>query len=960
MFSCIHVCEAYMQYEISKKDMLKISTAILESRDMDSLLRECLPLFMGLTQCSIIGLYCKSKQEVYHISLASGIFLENPQNACLEILAQMEIEDENFCVSTSYYSLHCYSFQLNNDWMLLVCLENPFSPDFFQDFGLMVELLRKAVFFHEDEKIAMISSERLQRLEESEKTLLQLVEHIPSVFWVRDRNRMLYVSPGYEMLWGKNPDPLFSNLQDFYSTVHINDQERCFTCLHEEFFSIEELEIEFRIVHPEGAIRWIRIKSYPIIEDDHVTKRVGIAEDITFEKTMLLELERYRSRLSEMVKEKTLKLTRLNKMLQREAEERKQLQIKLIKSNAVFKSFIDSLVHPALLVDYDGSILAWNRAGARALGTSPERIAGKSACRFLEWEWFEYFMVKVQEVLCTGNPLRFKEKLGTAYFDIQVSPVSEPSGNIFQAVFYFNDISELVQVEDKLRRSWIRLCSVVDSLPVLVHAHDEAGNYVFWNKESERLLGYTAEEMINNPQAFEILYSDKDLRKKALECWDNYDGKTPCTLEVKDKSGRLKTIEWSRLSSKHPIPGWNEWEAGLDVTEKKASEKQLMSTLKEAEKASQIKSRFLANISHEVRTPISGVIGLASMLLKSGVDDDQKRKVQNITHLAEYLLQIINEILDFSKLEFGSYSLEKKDFSLDNVFESITASLYSQVKEKNVELKVIREDDVPEILHGDEYSLKRILLNLAANAVKFTEAGNVILKASRLDSSRDKLEIQFSVLDSGVGIPVKMQEKIFEPFTQAEEGFSRRYGGTGLGLAICKSLVEMMKGAVWVESTPGEGSIFFVKIPFEPAQNPLEVSSVQQGQVPAGRSLNVLLVEDFPVNQEIMAHILSELGHKVTIMNNGREAMEELERGNRYDLVLMDLQMPVMDGFETTAHIRGHADESISGVPIIALTAHTVTSNIDYAYRVGMNGYLLKPATPEEFRKTIDGLFNDT
>ena len=949
-----------MLSEISKEDMIKISTALLESRDMDSVLRDCLPLFMHLSQCSIIGLYCKGKQDMYHISVSPDIFLENSNKLCQEIMARLEFEADASCVSTFYCNLNCYSFKLQDKWRLLVCLHRPFSSDFFHDFVQLVGLLGRACIFHEDGSTAKVSTERLRSLEETEKIFLQLVEHVPSVFWVRDIQKIHYVSPGYEHVFGTSPESTYKDIETLYQKIHVKDRQDVVRRIQNNFFSREILEIEFRIIRSDGEIRWISLKSYPILENGEVMKRAGISEDITAQKTMFLELEKYRHSLHEMVEEKTCKLTCLNRILEQEVEERRNLQGKMIKSRAVFKSFMDSLMHPAFLVDFDGSILALNKPVARVFNSSPEIIVGSNAFRYLTWEWFEYFVNILHKVLCTKKPLRFEEKIINHYYDIQVSPVIDSYGNAYQAVFYMNDISDLMQAKEELHESWLRLRYVVDSLPVLVHAHDEHGNYIFWNKASERILGYTSEEMIHNFEAFELLYPDEDMRREALACWADHDENGPCSIEVAEKSGKIRVIEWIRLSGKFPITGWKDWEIGIDVTDKKETEKKLVRAMNEAENANAIKSRFLANISHEVRTPISGVIGLASMLLRSSVDDDQKRMIQHIANLSEYLLQIINEILDFSKLESGNYSLEKQDFSLDRVFESISVALCSQVQQKDVEFRAVREVEVPVHLYGDEYSLKRILLNLAANAVKFTEAGNVILRASLSTRSKDRLEILFVVFDTGVGVSAEMQEKIFEPFTQAEEGFSRRFGGTGLGLAICKSLVEMMDGHIWMESVPGEGSSFFVRIPFEPAEASLEISSVQSGQLPEVRNLKVLLVEDFPVNQEIIVHILEEMGHDVTIKSNGREALEDLEQGSRYDLVLMDLQMPVMDGFEATAHIRSHADESISRVPVIALTAHTVNSNIDHAYRVGMNGYLLKPVTPDEFRKTLAGLFSGT
>jgi len=943
-----------MLSEISKKDMIKISTALLESRDMDAVLRDCLPLFMHLSQCSIIGLYCKGKQDMYHISVSPGIFLENSNKLCQEIMARLELEADASCVSTFYCNLNCYSFKLQDKWRLLVCLHRPFSPDFFHDFVQLVGLLGRVCIFHEDGSTAKVSTERLRSLEETEKIFLQLVEHVPSVFWVRDIQKIHYVSPGYEHVFGTSPESIYKDIETLYQKIHAKDRQEVVRRIQNNFFSREIQEIEFRIIRSGGEIRWISLKSYPVLENGEVMKRAGISEDITAQKTMFHELEKYRHSLHEMVEEKTCKLTCLNRILEQEVGERRNLQSKLIKSRAVFKSFMDSLMHPAFLVDFDGSILALNKPVARVFDSSPEIMVGSNAFSYLTWEWFEYFVNILHKVLCTKKPFRFEEKIINNYYDIQVSPVIESSGNAYQAVFYMNDISDLMQTKEELHESWLRLRYVVDSLPVLVHAHDEHGNYIFWNKASERILGYTSEEMIHNPEAFEILYPDEDMRREALACWADHDENGPCAIEVSEKSGKIKVIEWIRLSGKFPITGWKDWEIGIDVTDKKETEKKLVRAMNEAENANAIKSRFLANISHEVRTPLSGIIGLSNRLVSSLSEKIQKKDAQSIACLSEYLLHIINEILDFTKLENGKYNLERQNFCLEEVLDDLRTTLLSQSLEKDIKISVRRSSDIPDILYGDQYALRKVLVNLASNAVKFTDSGAVSVSTMLLESVDEKVVIQFMVSDSGIGVPLEMQEKIFEPFTQVEGGFSRRYGGTGLGLAICKSLVEMMSGNMWVESVPGEGTRFFVVVPFELPKQMLEKERLAgHRDVLSERKLKILLVEDFIINQEIIAHILYELGHEVALADNGKEALAALESGNSYDVVFMDLQMPDMDGFEATARIRAHADKSIAGVPVIALTAHTVSSNIDYAFKVGMNGYLIKPVKPEELKRVL-------
>ncbi len=635
---------------------------------------------------------------------------------------------------------------------------------------------------------------------------------------------------------------------------------------------------------------------------------------------------------------------------------RKTVLQKVSSSRAVFRSLLDATPQLLYLVDFDGHILALNRRGAGALGSTPEYIAGRSGSLFVDWDLFEYLMDRIENVLCSKKILRFEKRIADTHFDVHISPVFDNSKKVFRAVLILSNMSELKKTGEELRESRQRLMSVIDAMPVIIHAHDEQGNFIFWNKESERVLGYTPEQILNNPRAFEMLYPDEELRKRARIVWKEHEGKGPCEIQIVTRYGEKKLIEWTRLSRDYPIPGWAEWEMGVDVTDRRAFEKELARARDEAENANQVKSRFLANISHEMRTPLSGIIGLSSLVLESSLEQEQKRNLQGIAQLSEHLLQTINEILDFSKIENGRFSPEKHDFDLNAVLENVHDAFFHQTRDKDIDLVITSELNIPVFLRGDEYSLKRVLFNLVANAVRFTDSGKVELSVSLIETRQDQALLLFVVSDTGVGIPVEMREKIFEPFSQVEEGFSRKYGGTGLGLAICKSLVELMRGEIWMESLPGKGSRFFFKARFElvlpSSESPHQT---EQSRVPAISPLNILLVEDFEVNQVVLAHMLKKMGHTVEIRSNGKEALLALEQGaSRFDLVLMDIQMPVMNGFEATKQIRAHTDPAIASIPVIALTAHTLGKNIKYSMEAGMNGYILKPLKYQDLQKAIE------
>ncbi len=360
--------------------------------------------------------------------------------------------------------------------------------------------------------------------------------------------------------------------------------------------------------------------------------------------------------------------------------------------------------------------------------------------------------------------------------------------------------------------------------------------------------------------------------------------------------------------------------------------------------ASQAKSEFLANISHELRTPMNGLLGMLDLVLDSPVGGEQREQVEIAQRCAYSLLDLLNDILDLSKIEAGRMILEKVPFDLRSVAEDCARAQGAKAQQKGIELRYEYVGDVTNVT-GDPLRLRQIVANLLSNAIKFTEKGWVSVRQSVSAEADGKLTMVLDVADTGSGIPAEKVPLIFEKFTQADSSISRKYGGTGLGLAITKRLVELQGGQIRVESRVGRGSTFTVEIPFEaaPAEAPtVEPRREQQTAAPAAKQARLLLVEDNAVNQRVVLAMLRKKNYAIDVANNGQEALDKLERASEpYNLILMDVQMPVLDGLETTKAIRRNNDWD--NLPIVAMTAHAMIGDRERCLQAGMNAYVSKP-----------------
>lgn len=527
-------------------------------------------------------------------------------------------------------------------------------------------------------------------------------------------------------------------------------------------------------------------------------------------------------------------------------------------------------------------------------------------------------------------------------------PVLAADGRVREYVGTCIDITEQKQAEEAVRQSEAKYRRLHQSMMDAFVTVDMAGNIREFNESYRKMLGYEPEEL-------------KALRYFDLtpEPWHSIEGEIVRTQilpngysetyekEYRRKDGTVFPVELRTflIRDDHGQPSAM-WAIVRDITDRKQSEEALRKAKAAAEAANEAKGQFLANMSHELRTPMNAILGMLDLASPKAKDPMVLDCLQTARGSADLLLRLLNDLLDSAKIDSGKLELESAPFSLREMLDQITRVLAVRGSEKGLTFKCRVAEQTPDAVTGDRTRLEQILLNLAGNAIKFTNEGEVeICIRSEMHGSEASLE--FSVRDTGIGIPPARLAQVFEPFTQSDASMTRRFGGTGLGLSICKSLVEMMGSTIRVESEPNRGSTFSftIRLPLA-AELPSGVERLVPVASTAIFPLKILLVEDNPANQKLARYILEDRGHVVEVAANGHEA-RLLSQRNCYDVILMDVQMPGMNGLDVAAAIRKREDGR-SRVPILAMTAHAMQGDRERCLNAGMDGYLSKPINGQE------------
>ena len=603
-------------------------------------------------------------------------------------------------------------------------------------------------------------------------------------------------------------------------------------------------------------------------------------------------------------------------------------------------------------IGLDGRYYACYARHCEQLAAPVEELLGKTVSEVMPADAAAVCLEVLQEAQATGHSRGRQLSLmladGRHWFELAVTRKTVAHAAEPRFVVLSRDITERRRLEDELRENQRFLSGVIENSGALILAKDQQGRYTIVNRKWEQVSGLTREQALGK--------TDLELfPPEVAEQFRRNDQAVLASGTVQEFEEQLAGPDGIRhfLSIKFPLQGADGTHRGIcgmvtDITTRKQAEGELQQAKEASEAANQAKSEFLANMSHEIRTPMNGVIGMAHLLRNTELSAEQQQYLDNIELSANSLVALISDILDLSKIEAGKMELVVTDFSLRHCLQDMVESQQYLIRHKELTVSIELPDQLPDRLRGDRLRTCQIVLNLLGNAIKFTDqGGRITIAGQELERHGQQLLLRLTVADNGVGIPPEKLESIFAPFEQGDNTTTRRYGGTGLGLTICRRLAELMGGRIWAEPNHSGGSVFIVELCFELAAD--ASTSVAQQPPPLSlnsalfsRPLEILLAEDNRVNAEFIVKVLSRMGHRVTAVPDGQQALEQLER-QRFDCILMDVQMPVLGGDEATLRIREGERQSGGHLPIIALTAHAMREERERLLAAGFDAHVAKP-----------------
>jgi PAS domain S-box-containing protein len=589
------------------------------------------------------------------------------------------------------------------------------------------------------------------------------------------------------------------------------------------------------------------------------------------------------------------------------------------------------------IAGYDGYFKRLNPAWERVLGYSADELTSSPFLEFVHPDDRAATTAEMQGLVTGHSSISFENRYRAKngiYRWMLWNATPFPEQQLIYAAA--RDITERKHAEETLNRFFTLS-------PDMLSITGYDGYRKIVNPAWERILGFSATELKAVP-LFEFVHPDDRASAMAQfqkmladECMISFEAR------YRAKDGSSRWMQWNAA----PFPEQRLiYASGRDITERKQAEQKIQRLMEEADAANRAKTEFLARMSHEIRTPLNVVIGTGDLLERTVLNAEQRQYVRVFQKSANNLLVLINDILDLSRVESGRLTLEESDFELAELLDSVAEVMSVRAKQKSISLSYNIAPQIPSRVRGDPERLRQVLLNLIGNAIKFTQNGRVLMRVEPDPKSSATRALQFSVADTGIGIPADKLDAIFEVFTQADASITRAYGGTGLGLSISKRLVELMNGRIWAESRPGEGATFYFSVKFGIAT----VAMVTENQVTqlatAPDSLNglrILVADDSEENRFLISEYLKDFGCRLEFAENGQIAVEKICL-NAYDLVLMDLRMPVMNGYEATRRIRGWEEEQGRALtPIIALTASVLESELQVAIDAGCITSLRKP-----------------
>jgi two-component system CheB/CheR fusion protein len=764
--------------------------------------------------------------------------------------------------------------------------------------------------------IDITSRKRIQlALAQNEERFRRIAESSSDPIYVlNEHGRLTYLSPATRNLLGLEPqDQLGKHFSEFILAQDLPEANT-------DFARVMSGEVvrgrQYELRKADGTLAVTEINLAPVRQDGRVIGVQGIVRDIT---------------------------------------ERRRTERWL----AHFQAIVDSSHDAIISITNDGVITAWNRAAAELYGYQPDEVMGRDSTILIPPDRLPERTEILNRISRGEGIIRLETvrlRHGGLPIDVEVtySPMRDPSGQIIGASVIAQDITARRRAEQALREREERLSTIIQSASEMIFTCTPEGVFTFVSPAVVRKLGYEVAEIEGHSLASVVHPDDIALCSEALRRVFVTGQPMPrMEYRVRHRDGSTRwltsTGAVARDSRGRPISY-----VGIadDITDRKLAEQQLAEAKAQAEAASRAKSEFLANMSHEIRTPLTAILGFADVLLSGDVKDEERKAADTIKRNGEHLLNLLNGILDLSKIEVGRFDIHRESCSPVQIIAEVASLMRVPATAKNLPLEIHCLGALPEAIRTDPLRLRQILINLLGNAIKYTEVGKVVLTVTLIGG-----RMRFMVADTGIGIPPEHIGKLFRPFTQGDTSTSRRFGGTGLGLAISRRLAQMLGGDIEVRSVPGKGSEFSLVLDPGPLtdvpmldhpnafvrQRPTIEASVPAVTLPAG--CRILLAEDGPDNQRLISHLLKKAGAEVVTAGNGELAVEALRASQGaagswgFDLVLMDIQMPVLDGYQATRQLRALGYT----LPIIAVTAHAMKDDRLKCLEAGCDDYLSKP-----------------
>ena len=742
----------------------------------------------------------------------------------------------------------------------------------------------------------------------------------------------VYLSPAYASILGYSLDEMPKKASLIMNFIHPEDIEITVqTNTHCIENRINNFDVEFRMQAKNGDWRWILGRGVAVTRDSdgRAIRMVGTHTDITV---------------------------------------RKQYEDYLMK----YKNIVSSTLDGIAFLDENYRYIIVNDAYERFSGVNRERFLGLTSSEYLGKDFFERHIKPNFDRCMQGEVINYQEwfdypVLGKKFVDVTYHPYMERNNCISGVIANTRDITAQKDAEEKLRINLQKYQILFNSFPIGVSVSDSEGKLLEVNPESERLLGVSINEHTNryiDSQEWKIIRPDGSLMPveeyaSVIALKNRRVVKNMIMGICKDQD----EIIWLNVhATPIPIEGYGVLITYHDISDRKRIEEELEKAKENAESANRTKSEFLMNMSHEIRTPINAMIGF-SLILKDqyfgSLNTKQVRYVDNIIESTNRLLFLINDILDLSRVESGKMEIILAPFRFDHLVDRLNQTMLSLANKKCITTQIQVSPDIPNCLIGDEYRIEQILKNLISNAVKFTEQGRINVSIEKESNA----ELLFKVSDTGIGIPINKQNSIFNKFYQVDNSYAKKYQGTGLGLAISKELVELMNGRIWFESEVGKGSTFYFALRLKSSKDQTIRLDDQNKPIPNSgglrRSLKILLAEDDELNRESMAYFLKREGHVIIVAGNGKDVLKALAVED-VDIILMDIQMPVMDGVEATRQIRTSTSSKFNPqMPIIALTAYAMKGDRERFLNAGINDYITKPVDIDLLVEKINQLVID-